>query len=158
MKAKSLSGICAVVFSVFFLFSCGPSDSELKKSIGMKLEATPGITATVEKGVVTLSGTVEASAQKDQAETLVREVEGVKTIMNDIQVLPPPPPKDTPDQALVKVIEKNLSEQGFSMVKASVTDSVATITGDIKKSEVKKVKQIVEKSGAKKVVEKLSTK
>jgi osmotically-inducible protein OsmY len=44
------------------------------------------IDATVENGVVTLNGTVESRAQRDEAESTIRNLKGVAEIRNEIEV------------------------------------------------------------------------
>jgi hypothetical protein len=68
-----------------------PDDSTIQSSIDTKLSkdqtfSTLGITATVMDGKVTLIGTVDTPELKRQAESLVRNVKGVKRVDNQIIV------------------------------------------------------------------------
>jgi hyperosmotically inducible periplasmic protein len=46
----------------------------------------PGVKVTTFKGSVQLSGFVDESAQKDRAESLAKEAQGVKEVVNNITV------------------------------------------------------------------------
>jgi osmotically-inducible protein OsmY len=47
------------------------------------------ITATVQHGVITLEGSVEVWAQREEAERTVRHLTGVEGVINQIKVAPP---------------------------------------------------------------------
>ena len=67
----------------------GTDDSTIQSAIDKKMAedatlSTVGVTATVLDGKVTLIGTVDSQALKNQVERLVKTVKGVKTVDNQI--------------------------------------------------------------------------
>ena len=69
----------------------GPDDSSIQTAVDKKLNDDPtlsalGITATVMNGKVTLIGMVHNQNEKSQVERAVRQVKGVKSIDNQINV------------------------------------------------------------------------
>ena len=70
------------------------SDSDIQSSVASAVANDPTlqgqrITATVAQGQVTLSGTVQTDAQRQQAETLAANVNGISGILNNIKVTNP---------------------------------------------------------------------
>ena len=69
----------------------GADDSTIQSEIDKKMAedatlSTAAVTATVSSGKVTLIGTADTRAIKDQAERLVKSVKGVKSVDNQIVV------------------------------------------------------------------------
>jgi hyperosmotically inducible protein len=67
------------------------TDSRITAAVQSKLTADrmanfARVDVDTERGVVNLSGIVPSTEQKDRAETLTRQVEGVKRINNNLQV------------------------------------------------------------------------
>lgn len=73
----------------------GKSDADLQKDVTDKLKASPGVTAAVKEGAVTLGGTVVDDTIRKNAEATAKAVEGVKSVKNDIQVKQPTMPAAT---------------------------------------------------------------
>ncbi len=160
MKRKVLSGFAALCLGLVVV-SCGPNDAKIQKDVATKLQTTTlPVTATVQKGAVSLEGIVETDAQKADAEAAVKAIKGVKSVINNITVTPPPPPAPviTPDQAFNTVISTALTASGLTGVTAVVADSVITLTGEVAKAELKKVMQVVNDLKPKKVVNELKVK
>jgi len=86
--------------------SDSPSDAKIEGAVVNVLGTTPGlmdqqITAATIEGTVTLSGTVTDAASKKQAEALVKKVDGVKAVENNLEVqAAQPAPVPTPDTSL----------------------------------------------------------
>jgi osmotically-inducible protein OsmY len=59
----------------------------LEASVGQGFSASLSV-AAVEPGVVRVSGDVETSERRDEAERIVRGVKGVASVENAIRVLP----------------------------------------------------------------------
>jgi hyperosmotically inducible periplasmic protein len=71
--------------------SKGPDDSTIQSAIDKKLSDDPkleslGVIATVIDGKVTLTGSVDTPDLKRQVETLVKRIEGVRSVDNQITV------------------------------------------------------------------------
>ncbi|WP_232538726.1 BON domain-containing protein [Chitinophaga tropicalis] len=99
MKCKTFL-MAGLMLLAVCLFSCQPSDSHLQKAVNEKLSSTPGVTADVKDGIVTLGGEVADDASKMAAEDAVKSVAGVKSVTNNIMVqaaVPPPPPPPAGD-------------------------------------------------------------
>lgn len=68
------------------------SDDTLVDRVRMKLASDPivkggAIGVEVKQGAVTLSGTLDSEKRKDKAEKLTHKVSGVKSVVNQIQVV-----------------------------------------------------------------------
>jgi osmotically-inducible protein OsmY len=115
----------------------------LKVRTALLIHANVSATATkvdVNNGVVTLTGTVDNSAQKDLTEAYVKDIEGVKSITNDLVVKTPA--GDSSDHTVGETIDDAsitsqvkfalLSHKSTSAVKTKVTtkNGVVMITGD----------------------------
>jgi osmotically-inducible protein OsmY len=109
----------------------------------------------VKDGVVTLSGTTQNAAQKDLTEAYAKDIDGVKSVTNDLVVTPPPADQqtvsDTIDDASItsQVKYALLSHDSTSALKTHITttEGVVAITGeadsDAEKSLVTKLAQDV---------------
>ncbi|UPK70602.1 BON domain-containing protein [Chitinophaga filiformis] len=105
MKCKTFL-MAGMMFLAVCLFACQPSDSNVQQAVNEKLTATPGVSAEVKEGVVTLNGEVPDEAAKMAAEDAVKGVNGVKAVTNNIMVQaavpPPPPPPAATDTTMKK--------------------------------------------------------
>lgn len=128
--------------SVLF-FSCKPKDSVVQTNINEKFAATPectGATASVSNGVATLTGEVKDDECKNVATTTAEGVKGVKSVVNNLTTTPPPPPPAmSPDTALTQGVTD--ATKDFPTVKASVNNGEITLTGSIKRSDLKTLMQ-----------------
>lgn len=128
--------------SVLF-FSCKPNDSVVQTNVNEKFAATPecsGATATVDNGVAVLTGEVKDDACKQLAETTAEKVKGVKSVVNNLTVTPPPPPPAVnPDSTLSQGVTD--ATKDFPTVKASVNNGEITLTGTIKRADLKTLMQ-----------------
>jgi BON domain len=87
----------------------GQNDGSLQSSVNAAISQDSSlqgqqISASVSQGQVTLSGTVQTNAQRQQAETLAVSVPGIAGILNNLKVTDanspvPPPPADNTTQA-----------------------------------------------------------
>lgn len=156
---KRILAIIAIVAFAFALPACKSkvSDADVKTSVDAALQANhdfTGITANVAEGVVTLSGDVKDEATKAAAETAVKGVKGVKSVVNNTSV--PPPPVITPDDPLTTAVKDAIKDH--PTVTATVADGVVTLTGEIKKADLAKLMQKVNATKPKKVDSKLTVK
>ena len=119
------------------------SDGWIALKIRTQLLIHSNVSATSTKvnvtdGVVTLTGTVDNAAQKDLTEAYVKDVEGVKSINNDLTVKSPAenehPVSETIDDASItsQVKFALLSHRSTSALKTKVTtkNGVVIITGE----------------------------
>jgi outer membrane biosynthesis protein TonB len=116
MKARlSLYLIAAVLLSILVAAvgcSKAPTDAQITSDIQNKLNTDSGLQGKqlivqADKGSVTLSGQVDNDAQRDAAARYASTEPGVKQIVNNLQVAPPPaqeaqaPPPEPPQPAPV---------------------------------------------------------
>lgn len=144
------------------LFSCAPKDADVQTQITEKFAATPeltGVSATVDKGVATLTGEVKDPASVATAESLAKEVKGVKSVVNNTTVMAPPPPPApmvTADEALTKGVTD--ATKDFPGVTAMVNNGEITLTGNITRSNLQTLMQTLNTLGAKKINNQLTIK
>lgn len=81
-----------------------PSDAQITTDVQSKINADSGLQGkqlgvSAANGVVTLSGAVDNDAQRDAAARYASSEPGVKEVVNNLQVAPPPPPAPEVAQA-----------------------------------------------------------
>jgi hyperosmotically inducible periplasmic protein len=157
--------MAGLLFLSVGLFSCQPSDSTIQQGVNEKLAGTPGVTAEVKSGVVSLNGEVTDDAAKTTAEESVKSVAGVKSVSNNIMVqapvtTPAPPPAATlsPDDMLKNSLDSAYKSDGYSEVTVAVMNGEVTLEGNAKKADVKKIVMIAQDAKGTKVNNKLTVK
>ena len=126
MKARlSLYLIAAVLLSILVAAvgcSKAPTDAQITSDIQNKLNTDSGLQGKqlivqADKGSVTLSGQVDNDAQRDAAARYASTEPGVKQIVNNLQVAPPPvaeaqaPPPEPPQPAPVAKHRRKAAKQ-----------------------------------------------
>lgn len=102
------------------------SQKEVVKEVRHQLVMLPyysvfdSLSYKVEGGTVTLDGAVVRPVLKDDAETAVKSVSGVTSVINNIEVLPPSPLDDQIRRAEFRAIygDPTLSRYGYQAVQA----------------------------------------
>lgn len=156
MKIKSILLGVSLAFS---LVACGPKDADVQKEIAAKVSAYPGVEVSVTDGVATLSGIVKEDGVKQNAESIVKGVKGVKSVVNNIEVVVPEPVATVapveinPDSVLTTSIGNVV--KAYSGVTASVVGGVVTLTGEIKRDQLPNLIKSVQELKPKKVENKL---
>ena len=144
-----------------------PDDAALTSQVQAKVSALdPGINVTTKEGVVTLSGAVAAESAVGQAEQAAKEVEGVKSVENQLAYTPPPTaaPTEMPavavegDATLKSNVEANLTKYGVTGVTASVANGEVTLTGDIQRNKLQDAIKAANEAQPKKVNNQLTLK
>ncbi len=129
------------------LFSCGGNkDASIQTAIESKkkeMKEMAGITASVDKGVVTLSGECPDTSAKSLCEQSVSSIPGVKKVVNNLSVTPPPPPP-APAPVVIAAddpLTANVTDaiKDYPGVSAAVKDGEITLTGDIKRASLQKL-------------------
>lgn len=156
---KKILAIIAIVTFAFALPACKGkvSDADVKTAVDAAIQANPdfsGVTASVAEGVVTLTGDIKDDAAKAAVETALKAVKGVKSVVNNTAV--PPPPVITPDDPLTTAIKDAVKDN--PTVTATVANGVVTLTGEIKKADLPKLIQKVMATKPKKVDNKITVK
>src|SRR5688500_4815783 len=132
-----------LAFSSVTLISCKgkQTDAEIQNSINEKIASNDemkGLTATVNNGVVSLSGECPTEeCRKDCAEQ-VQKINGVKNVENNIRVAsvtaPPAPVEVTADATLKSSVDDIVKK--YDGVQADVNDGVVTLRGEIKRANL----------------------
>jgi osmotically-inducible protein OsmY len=156
----------AKIFLALFLsisivfFGCKPKDSTVQQNITEKFAGSQelsGVTATVTDGVATLTGEVKDPAAQKQAETLAKDVKGVKSVVNNLTVAPPPAPVQiNTDSTLNKGVTD--ATKDFPTVTATVNNGEITLTGTIQRSDLPKLMQSLNSLQPKKINNQLTIK
>ncbi|GIF02732.1 BON domain-containing protein [Actinoplanes siamensis] len=114
------------------------SDEDIQREVLHELkwdaEIAPNeIGVTVQKGVATLTGTVDAFSKKWAAERAALRIRGVKAVVNNIEVRLAPSYEQT-DVELARSITRALEMDSLvpdDMVKVSVSDGWVTLRGEV---------------------------
>ena len=109
------------------------TDAELRgevlQSLGWDVLVPSAVDARVAGGVVTLSGTVGERFQREEAETAVRNLRGVREVRNEIALEREPAPADVED-AIQRALARaaNVEAQGIEI---EVVDGRVTLRGTV---------------------------
>ena len=145
MNLKQLSAwvlVAVLSFGTFTACKSKNKDQDIQASVAEKLPM--GVTATVQEGVVTLSGSCPDADCKSTAEQAAKDVKGVKSVTNNISVsvVGTAPVEISTDDALTSSV--NAAIGAYPTVKANVANGVVTLTGSIKRSELQELMQKVQ--------------
>ena len=139
--------LCVILFAsvlVLGAMSCKKKlkDTDIQASIEAVLSADADMRSTmvtVQDGVATISGECKDEACKAKCEAAVAKVEGVKSVVNNCTVAPPPPVVPPVSDALSQAVADAVKD--FPGVQTSLTDGVLTLTGEIKRSDLQSLMQ-----------------
>ena len=158
MKAKSIKSlllILAVAFVSATTIGCKKkvSDADLSATISTAMKADPmaaNTQVTVTDGVATLSGECMDATCVQHCEKMVKDVKGVKSVVNNLTVAAPtPPPVITADDPLKTAVNDALT--AFPGVTASINDGIVSLSGTISKADRQKLMMAVNALKPKKV-------
>ena len=110
-----------------------PSDSKIQNEFQDKAKANPqlaNITASVNDGVVTLTGQCPDATCSSSAEQAARDVKGVKSVVNNITVAPATAPVVIADDATLKNSVDDVVKK-YSGVTADVQNGEVTLRGSV---------------------------
>lgn len=147
--------------SFLFLASCKPSDSQIaKQATATAAAVAPGVTISVDKGQVTLNGSVPDQATKQALDSAIRKVKGVMDVIdNTTAPAPAPTPAPVtvnPDDLVRNTIDSLLQTKHISGVTVSVQQGTVTLTGNASRKDLKTIMQIANESHPAKVVNQLT--
>lgn len=136
----------ALISSTFPGCKSKPKDADVKSSVETALRANPetnGLMVDVKDGVVTLSGDAKNEEAKTKASELATAVKGVKSVQNNVNVAPPPPPVEiTADDPLTSAVKD--ATKDYPTVTATVKDGVISVSGELKSDSWKKLKMALD--------------
>ncbi|MDD3495248.1 MAG: BON domain-containing protein [Dysgonamonadaceae bacterium] len=116
------------------------SDADLQSEIQQVLATNPDaedVAVTVSDKVVTLAGTVKDDAAKAAIDSIVASVKHVKSVVNELEVVPPAPDYSELDQIIEASLPEILVE--YPKLTASVEDGVVTLSGEGTQAEIDNV-------------------
>ena len=147
------------------IISCKPSDDQVSEAVKAALSGNTSLSAvstSVKDRVVTLNGEVENDEIKALAETTVREVKGVESVVNSLSVKPAGPSpeelKRMADDALQARVNDAFTRYKVTGVTVAVADSIVTLSGDIKRSNLQNAMKAAMEAAPKKVENKMNIK
>lgn len=113
----------------------GRTDTEIAQAVRRALEwdvfvPEDKITSTVTDGWVTLDGTVERWTQRDDAERAVRNLAGVKIVVNKIMVKAAKPMTEDVRRSIEQALERR-AEREARQIRVDVRDGTVTLTGTV---------------------------
>ncbi len=88
------------------------------------------IATTVSKGMVTLEGEVDFGTQRDDAQRAIRNLAGVRAIINKIEVKPPPVSSDRVRTAIEAALERH-AEREARRVSMDIRDGRVILSGSV---------------------------
>ena len=161
MKAFRLVSMLALILVLgVATTSCKKvKDADVQAAAQTALAANPDlsdVSVAVLNQVATLSGTVKDDAAKAYAESTVVAVENVKSVVNNVKVVPPAPDFTAIDAALNAGLVDALKDH--AKVKAEVKDGVVTLTGEIRKKDLPTLMQKVNALNPQQVVNNITVK
>ena len=111
------------------------TDTEIAQAVRRTLEwdvfvPEQKITSTVTDGWVTLEGTVERWSQREDAQRAVRNLTGVKIVVNKITVTPAKPVTEDVRKAIEQALERR-AEREARQIGVDVRDGTVTLTGPV---------------------------
>lgn len=112
------------------------TDTEIAQAVRQALEwdvfvPEEKISSTVSDGWVTLDGTVERWSQRADAERAVRNLIGVKGVVNRITVKPTKPVTEDVSKAIEQALERR-AEREAKRIRVDVRDGLVTLTGSVR--------------------------
>jgi osmotically-inducible protein OsmY len=111
------------------------NDTEIAQAVRRALEwdvfvPEEKISSTVSDGFVTLEGTVERWSQRDDAERAIRNLTGVRAVINKITVKSAKPVTEDVRKAIEQVLERR-AEREARRIQVEVRNGVAILTGAV---------------------------
>ncbi|MBF6629263.1 MAG: BON domain-containing protein [Proteiniphilum sp.] len=161
MKALRLISLVTLILALGAgVTSCKKvSDAEIQESAQELLIANPdlaGVVVTVQDQVATLTGIVDDDATKAYAESTVAAVENVKSVVNQVEVIPPAPDYTALDATINAGLEDALKDH--STVTATAQDGVITLTGEIRERDLPTLMQKLNALNPEQIVNNLTVK
>jgi osmotically-inducible protein OsmY len=133
-----------MLFAGLSFQSCGnkTKDSDIQNSFNEKAKADASlanVSATVNEGVITLNGQCPDEACRTNAEQSAKAVKGVKSVVNNITMLPAAAPVTVDADATIRSSAQSITQR-FPGVSADVQNGKVTLRGTVKsKDEMQKV-------------------
>lgn len=153
--AQSVKGVRSVINAIIVMTDI--SDEQVSKNVKMALNEDPAtedfeVTTTVQDNTVTLSGVVDSWQEKQLAATVVKGVDGVQEVVNNITVNYEADRTDAEIKENVKYALKWDARISDMLINVSVNDDVVTLTGSVGSAYEKQLaSNVAHTAGVKKV-------
>jgi osmotically-inducible protein OsmY len=134
--ARRVSGVLDVANDIkVTLPGARPTDTEIAKAVRHALEwdvfvPDTKITSSVSDGRVALDGVVERWSEREDAERAVRNLAGVKSVVNTILVKPQTAVGTDVRKAIEAALERR-AEREARRIRVDVHDGTVTLSGDV---------------------------
>lgn len=155
-KLKKIKWVIIACFTAFVFSNCQNGDADVKGDIAAKAHQDKnfsGVSFTVEKGIVNLTGECPTEKVKNQVENKVKGIYGVKDVVDNMVIAPVVIGTDYDlKQSVDSVLEK------YAGAQAVVKDSIVTLEGTVKSQEAEKITAAVSTLKPRRIENKLSTK
>ena len=158
-----LAAILVFMIPWMLTTSCREKDSDIQAAVETAIKDNKdlaSISVEVKDGIATLSGEAKDDMCKSTAETIAGKVKGVKQVVNNCTIAAPAPAPApvviAEDDPLTKGVKDAIKD--YPSVKADVKDGVVTLTGDIKRADLKKLMMGLNTFKPKKIDNKLTIK
>ncbi len=129
------TSVLLVLLSMTAMASTGRYDQQIQQAVSHKIQESKPlqkVTASVEDGIVTLTGTVNLYHDKLDAAKKVKNIANVNGVRNDLVVAGPVVPDSQLEQKLTKEIAYDrvgYFDNAFNYIAVNVKDGVVTLTG-----------------------------
>ncbi len=160
---KALFQLSAVLFMAaslsFTACKSGPKDSDIQENFNAKMTENPQlrtVTATVNDGVITLTGPCPDEDCRTSAENAAREIKGVKNVVNNITVSQAAPVVVADDATLQNAVNEIIDD--YDNVEATVQNGEVTLRGNIERDKLQKLMMDLNSANAKKINNQLTVK
>lgn len=161
-NSKSLAALVLMVASPLALFALPETDRKIesvaRESYNFRVVLTGRVTASAHEGIVTLTGTVDDSDDKDLAENTVKEIPGVISVEDKIEIMSGYP--EHSDAWIAFKIHAKLLVHAHVSVKntnVDVKDGVVVLSGTADSTAEKELTEVYarEVTGVKSVVNRI---
>jgi hyperosmotically inducible protein len=144
------------------LVSCSASDGDIEKSVKSGLELIDStIQVSVKDHVVTLSGEVDDESVKNAAESSIREVTGVQSVVNNLKLKPEVPELEIstrPDAEIREYVNSGLAANNIKGVVATVKEGEIILNGQARKTDLPVIMRVASEAKAKNIKNELKLK
>lgn len=138
------------------------TDADIQTAVNEKIRSNDemkGLTASVNNGVVTLSGECPTEECKKDCADKIGDIKGVKSVENNIQIgsVASPAPVEVATDDVLKTSVDNVVKN-YEGVKAEVNDGVVTLRGEIKRDNLQNLMIALNELKPKKIDNQLAVK
>lgn len=141
--------MAVVVSATMFFVGCKPKDADIKTAVETALKADTSLKAAmveVKDGIVTLTGECKDDACKAACEKLVGAVKGVKSVVNNCTVAPPPAPMPASVTTVLDAATQQAVKDGLKDIAGVTVEFVgdkAVLKGEVTKANRMKIMQML---------------